>query len=547
MARWRLGGSAGKGEDFKAGGTGGAGPYSNSNASGPSGPSHRGPRWEPEPRQDDTGARVWYFGFGANINPWKLRERRGIIPLAEIPGKVAGWRLLFNHKGGMGNVQRLDELPADDGPDAVHGILLQLSTRDFAKLCQIEYEYRTTELNVESYDGRVIAAQAFVSPAEWKLPTSVAPPERYLKLIREGCKEMGIDFSYQRWLQSISSNKGQRGPEYWDAPANKQKRVKKGPSPSVRDDPEGPLKVGSLVDIGANLGKCSPQDLAAQLLRASASQVSHVILTGCSVKGSRDASRLCREWTGSTGWSKALKLVGAAAQREIQETGVQVLPNLFFTAGVHPHDAKSCNPETLDALRSLAAERACVSIGECGLDYDRMFSPRDVQLHWCRQQVELAVELHMPLFLHERDRDASKGKPLGSSDDLQRILAESGVCPKMACIHCFTGKAEDLNTYVSRGYFIGLTGFAAMKKRGAHIRQLLQDGAIPLEQLMIETDCPFMLPDREYLPDTLGVRGRTNEPCCMPAICRAVAECLEVPAEEVAKVTTANARRFFGL
>ena len=296
MARWRLGGSVGKGEDFKAGGTGGAGPYSNSNASGPSGPSHRGPRWEPEPRQDDTGARVWYFGFGANINPWKLRERRGIIPLAEIPGKVAGWRLLFNHKGGMGNVQRLDELPADDGPDAVHGILLQLSTRDFAKLCQIEYEYRTTELNVESYDGRVIAAQAFVSPAEWKLPTSVAPPERYLKLIREGCKEMGIDFSYQRWLQSISSNKGQRGPEYWDAPANKQKRAKKGPSPSVRDDPEGPLKaaalshfavgageVGSLVDIGANLGKCSPQDLAAQLLRASASQVSHVILTGCSL------------------------------------------------------------------------------------------------------------------------------------------------------------------------------------------------------------------------------------------------------------------------
>ena len=106
---------------------------------------------------------------------------------------------------------------------------------------------------------------------------------------------MGIDFSYQRWLQSISSNKGQRGPEYWDAPANRQKRAKKGSSPSVRADPEGPLKldalshfavgagdVGSLVDIGANLGKCSPQDLAAQLVRASASQVSHVILTGCS-------------------------------------------------------------------------------------------------------------------------------------------------------------------------------------------------------------------------------------------------------------------------
>ena len=150
--------------------------------------------------------------------------------------------------------------------------------------------------NVESYDGRVIGAQAFVTPSEWKLPQNVAPPERYLKLIRDGCKDMGIDLAYQQWLQSISSNKGQRGPEYWDAPANfkKKARVDGSPRPGVQKSGLGPLKISALsefavgheglVDIGANLGKCAPQDLAAQLLRASAANVSHVILTGCRLK-----------------------------------------------------------------------------------------------------------------------------------------------------------------------------------------------------------------------------------------------------------------------
>eukprot|EP00438_Fugacium_kawagutii_P017578 Skav222241 [mRNA] locus=scaffold3059:165090:175699:- [translate_table: standard] len=183
-------------------------------------------------------------------------------------------------------------------------------------------------------------------------------------------------------------------------------------------------------------------------------------------------------------------------------------------------------------LRKLAASPGCVSIGECGLDYDRMFSPREVQLQWCREQVELAVELEMPLFLHERDRDPSKGKKLGSAADLQEILQDSKVDPKKVCVHCFTGSKEDLQHYVAQGYFIGLTGFAAMKRRGAHIRQMLEAGDIPVQQLMLETDCPFMMPDKEYLPDVLGIAGRKNEPCSMPAVCRAVAECLKIPPEQ---------------
>lgn len=104
---------------------------------------------------------------------------------------------------------------------------------------------------------------------------------------------------------------------------------------------------------------------------------------------------------------------------------------------------------------SLFALQPCPKFGSRhipGLDYDRMFSPRDVQLHWCRKQIELAMRLGMPLFLHERDRDSSKGKPLGSAADLKKILQDCNVESKKVCIHCFTGPAEDLQEYIGKGH-----------------------------------------------------------------------------------------------
>jgi len=239
--------------------------------------------------------------------------------------------------------------------------------------------------------------------------------------------------------------------------------------------------------------------------------------------------------------------LGKAGLSEMQALKLQCLPKLVFTAGVHPHDAKSCNSETLSELRALASLDSCVSMGECGLDYDRMFSPKEVQLEWCRKQVALAVELGMPLFLHERDRDSSKGPALGSTQELVQILESCKVAPSRVCIHCFTGSRDSLRSYVERGYFIGLTGFVGMKTRGAHIREFLRQGDLPLSQLMIETDCPFMMPDKCYLPADVGIEGRRNEPCAMPGICAAVAECLGESPERVAEVTTQNATVFFGL
>eukprot|EP00854_Cymbomonas_tetramitiformis_P003096 gene3096-3930_t len=165
-----------------------------------------------------------------------------------------------------------------------------------------------------------------------------------------------------------------------------------------------------------------------------------------------------------------------------------------------------------------------------------------VQLEWFRRQAALAVELQAPLFVHERDVDPDKGEPLapgssrtrrqralealGSHEDLCRIMDEVGIQPSRVCVHCFTG-------------------FVGMRKRGAHVREALQNGSLPLERIMVETDSPFMQPDKVYIPKELGISYGKNEPCVVPAVVRAVAECMEVPEQQIAHATTQNALRFF--
>merc|ERR1712094_53652 len=110
-----------------------------------------------------------------------------------------------------------------------------------------------------------------------------------------------------------------------------------------------------------------------------------------------------------------------------------------------------------------------------------------------------AARLDLPLFLHVRDRADDKGGPLGSHEDLLAVLDRVNVKPESVCVHCFTGNRTELEVYVKRGYYIGLTGFVAMQHRGLHLREALKAGSLPLKQLMLETDSPFMKPDREHL------------------------------------------------
>ena len=144
------------------------------------------------------------------------------------------------------------------------------------------------------------------------------------------------------------------------------------------------------------------------------------MVTGTSLHASKEALRLTRLYPGT----------------------------LYSTAGVHPHDAKAWTEESYDTLKELAQNPECVAIGECGLDYNRMFSPQETQLDVFTKQVQLAVDLKKPLFVHERE----------AHEDLVKVLSQfSGKLPPTV-IHCFTGNSTEAKRYIDLGFYIGLTG-----------------------------------------------------------------------------------------
>lgn len=260
-----------------------------------------------------------------------------------------------------------------------------------------------------------------------------------------------------------------------------------------------------LIDIGVNLTHRSfARDRDAVIERARAAGVGTLILTGTSVAHSREALALARRHPGV----------------------------LYSTAGIHPHDAKSATPETLRELRTLASQTEVVAVGECGLDFNRNFSPPAVQEQIFAAQVALAVELGKPLFLHERDAHEA------FVAILDRAAGGGGLAVPVV-VHCFTGSRSSLDAYLRRGYSIGITGWICDERRGRELQQLVRH--IPLDRLLLETDAPFLLP-RDLQPKP--AEGR-NEPSTLAHIAAVVARCMGRPLAEVAAATTANARRFF--
>jgi TatD DNase family protein len=258
-----------------------------------------------------------------------------------------------------------------------------------------------------------------------------------------------------------------------------------------------------LVDIGANLTHPAFHgDLPEVLARARAAGVMAIVITGTSVTESMNA----------------LKASNADPQ------------SLYATAGVHPHHARECDEATIPALRVLAQQPRVLAIGECGLDFNRNYSPHPDQEKWFAAQVALACELKKPLFLHSRD----------AKDEFIGILGQFMNLPP-AVAHCFTGGKEELHAYLDLGLYVGITGWICDERRGAHLLELLRD--IPADRLMLETDSPYLTP-RDLRPQP---RARRNEPAHLPHILRAVARALGKPAEQLAEETTRNARMFFGL
>ena len=168
---------------------------------------------------------------------------------------------------------------------------------------------------------------------------------------------------------------------------------------------------------------------------------------------------------------------------------------LWSTAGVHPHYARTCDEGTIDALR------------------------------------ELAAELGMPVFLHDRQAHA---------DVLALVRACRSSLPA-AVVHCFTGSGDELDAYLELDLHVGITGWICDERRGSGLREIV--GRIPADRLMIETDAPYLLP-RSIRPKP---KSRRNEPAYLVHVLEAVAECRGESVEEVAESTTRTARAFFGI
>lgn len=258
-----------------------------------------------------------------------------------------------------------------------------------------------------------------------------------------------------------------------------------------------------LIDIGANLTHPAFQDdLPEVLARAREAGVGSIVVTGTSVPES----------------THALKVASA-------------YPNaVYATAGVHPHHARECDESTIPALRILARQAGVVAIGECGLDFNRNYSPHPDQEQWFEAQVDLAIELNKPLFMHSRD---------AASPFVNLLKRKRNLPPAVA--HCFTGNKEELHAYLDLGLYIGITGWICDERRGRHLLELVRD--IPADRLLLETDSPYLTP-RDLRPQP---RARRNEPAFLPHVLRTVARCVGRPAEQVAGETTRNARLFFGL
>jgi TatD DNase family protein len=159
--------------------------------------------------------------------------------------------------------------------------------------------------------------------------------------------------------------------------------------------------------------------------------------------------------------------------------------DLYASVGFHPHDAEHCHSAALDFLITLAGSPKVRAWGEIGLDYNRMYSPREDQERWFIRQLEIAAELSLPMIFHERD---SKGRFL---DILKAHLDKE----QTGVIHCFSGNTDELQQYLGMGLYIGITGILTLKSRGAKLRRMVTQ--IPSDRLLVETDAPYLTPAPE--------------------------------------------------
>jgi len=237
------------------------------------------------------------------------------------------------------------------------------------------------------------------------------------------------------------------------------------------------------------------EDLDQVIQRAKDKGIAYIINIGSSLKGSQDAVALAKQYD-----------------------------FIYATVGLHPHEADRIEKTTIERLTELAKEEKVVAIGETGLDYFKNYSKKENQRPLFQALVGIAKDLGLPLVIHNRDAEG----------DTLAILKEA--MPVRAVVHCFSGDDEFLKECLGLGFLISFTCNITYKKADS-LRELVK--FVPAQSLMLETDAPFLSPE--------GFRGKRNEPMQVKILAEEVARIKAMDVEEVARVTTDNARKFFNL
>lgn len=204
--------------------------------------------------------------------------------------------------------------------------------------------------------------------------------------------------------------------------------------------------------------------------------------------------------------------------------------DVFGTVGIHPHNADRAKQEDFALIeRILKENKRVVAVGECGLDYDRMFSTKENQIRCLEKHIVLAEKLDKPLFLHERS---------ASGDFIKRFKNHPDICKK-SVVHCFTGNKTALDQYLSMGFSIGITGWICDDRRAKELREAVH--LIPLDRILVETDAPYLTP--RNVPGL----GRTNVPQNVQYVVRELAKYMKVSEDVLAENAKKNTERIFRL
>jgi TatD DNase family protein len=208
--------------------------------------------------------------------------------------------------------------------------------------------------------------------------------------------------------------------------------------------------------------------------------------------------------------------------------------DIFAVVGCHPHDAKTLDEISLAKMRELVHGPKVVALGEMGLDYYRNLSPRETQIRVFHKLLEVAAEERMPVVIHSRDADDETFAIL--EPWARRVGSVWPAGRPLGMMHCYAGDLDLAERYIDLGLFISIPGIVTYQKADRMVE--LAKG-IPLAAMLVETDCPYLTPQSR--------RGRRNEPSYVVETVAKIAELRSIPFEEVARATTENARRLFGI